>query len=349
MRRGIYHQLYLPAKKYWTGLFIFIGLLAGAPGNIYGQSDTIQGLVSWGGDPIDQAKILLYKYDAAKARYLNNDTFNLGTGSNGQYIFTQLNAGQYIIRAVPDSLSWTFEWVVPTYHKSAVIWEKASPVSLSGDGQSYTADINLVEVRKDTGRGEIRGKVVQAGPGKRKGPGDPEGGVEILAMDQSGNPKDFTYTDNDGIFVFSNLALDTYEVRVEIAGFNIQNTTVVLDSNQKSSDSLNFGIDKKEGSVISSIPDQGSYGKFGRDFVIYPNPAGEALEIRLKARYDQTLTINLWDLSGKKAIQKVTTVEPGNNKIPVGVSNLEEGIYLLKIKSGKETVKYKIQKVVISR
>jgi hypothetical protein len=83
------------------------------------------------------------------------------------------------------------------------------------------------------------------------------------------------------------------------------------------------------------------------DYSIYPNPANQALYILTEFSENVDLTINIFDLSGKK-IESIPMQEviPGEQAIELNTSNLAPGMYILGIKSGSRVY---AQKFNVSR
>jgi hypothetical protein len=80
------------------------------------------------------------------------------------------------------------------------------------------------------------------------------------------------------------------------------------------------------------------------DFNVYPNPAvnNEILNIVLENNNHQEVTIKLSDLNGKVLIEN--TVSPEGNHIPVALTNITAGVYLVTVSNANLT---KTMKVII--
>jgi hypothetical protein len=79
------------------------------------------------------------------------------------------------------------------------------------------------------------------------------------------------------------------------------------------------------------------------EIAVYPNPASDFLTIRISENNSIPSQLNLTDLSGRSVL-KEQLVFNGNKEIRLDISGIKKGIYILNLKTGKET---KSQKLVI--
>jgi choice-of-anchor B domain-containing protein len=69
--------------------------------------------------------------------------------------------------------------------------------------------------------------------------------------------------------------------------------------------------------------------------IVYPNPSNADFSVALKLIHSDELLFELYDISGKKVVDKTEAISSGYSVKAISTSNLARGIYLLKI-SGKE-------------
>jgi oligosaccharide reducing-end xylanase len=92
----------------------------------------------------------------------------------------------------------------------------------------------------------------------------------------------------------------------------------------------------KNGNTITSVEEA-----FDREINVYPNPASNFLNINLNKGYLDGIEISLFNM----LTQKVKYLKAENrNDFTINVNDLPQGIYILKIESGKYS---KTQKVLI--
>ncbi|MCT2561661.1 S8 family serine peptidase [Chryseobacterium herbae] len=73
---------------------------------------------------------------------------------------------------------------------------------------------------------------------------------------------------------------------------------------------------------------------------VYPNPAKNEINVRLKAKGDQSLMLNVFDASGKQVLTQKAA--EGVNKIDI--SRIPAGAYILSVDGGKEKLTHKFIK-----
>jgi len=64
---------------------------------------------------------------------------------------------------------------------------------------------------------------------------------------------------------------------------------------------------------------------------VFPNPASSTVNVIVATPYRDRVTLVVTDISGRTVAQKVVNVETGSNTIPVGISQLTNGSYLVKL------------------
>ena len=76
---------------------------------------------------------------------------------------------------------------------------------------------------------------------------------------------------------------------------------------------------------------------------VFPNPANNIINIAFDVQSTETLSLSLYDLSGKQVLNKQTSIS-GFDKETVDVSTLPSGIYFLNLRS--ESIQ-QTQKIII--
>ena len=90
------------------------------------------------------------------------------------------------------------------------------------------------------------------------------------------------------------------------------------------------------------IDEPGLSGKLA----VYPNPAENTIYLQLLDKQKLTFELSITDLVGKTVLKQGIRLDSGNKTVPVDVSPLQEGIYMLRM-SDQENVFTK--KLVIKR
>lgn len=127
--------------------------------------------------------------------------------------------------------------------------------------------------------------------------------------------------------ITATLNAGTYYIRVY--GYNSFNANSCYTLNVTNGNTVN--------SVFAS--DAGSFEP-AKQFKVYPNPAKNEINVRLEAKGEKSLTLNVFDTSGKQVITQ--NVGDGINK--VDISRIPAGIYILTVDGGKEKLTEKFIK-----
>jgi len=86
----------------------------------------------------------------------------------------------------------------------------------------------------------------------------------------------------------------------------------------------------------------GSEGSKGREFVIYPNPASEGLQVEWDSQRDvQPTSLEFFDIQGKLVYSQVVSDNTNQEYIDFSKSTIQPGLYLLRILNGSEPLDYK--------
>lgn len=68
---------------------------------------------------------------------------------------------------------------------------------------------------------------------------------------------------------------------------------------------------------------------------VFPNPAGELLNVRFEATDRDMVNMIVHDLSGRQVLSSREASTPGMNALPIDVSMLEPGMYILTVRNAK--------------
>jgi hypothetical protein len=87
------------------------------------------------------------------------------------------------------------------------------------------------------------------------------------------------------------------------------------------------------------------YGALKDAISVFPNPvSNQNLHILLKEPTGQSLSISIYDLTGKKLSDYTTSITWDNNPIQYDLSLLPNGAYLLELKSAQGNLMVKVIK-----
>jgi PKD repeat protein len=89
---------------------------------------------------------------------------------------------------------------------------------------------------------------------------------------------------------------------------------------------------------IINIDPVGIEESFINEISLYPNPAGERLNVELYSEKDSKITLHLISQLGQTVIKRAENLKTGDNNFSINTSDLQNGIYTLKIVSDEGIV-----------
>lgn len=296
------------------------------------------GHIKIGQFPIEDAVAFLYTYNEYN-ELIAYDTALIDPAAN-YYWFYNIPPGKYITKAVPTENSIFYGDYIPTYFGDVITWTSATVMDLTES--FFDADINPAPIKSSSiGNGFIQGNINYGGSSDN-GYG-PASDINILLFDQQNDCAHYIYSDENGIFSFSDLPYGTYKVHAEVPGKLSNPVTITLDANNFNIDDLLFIILNDQ--VISSIEDHLSayIENIGE---VYPNPAKEQAYINLDMKTSSNVKISVLNYLGQIIDQSNNSLESGLSRLSINTSFYPEGYYQIIIFTEDDvTIKRKLLKV----
>jgi len=285
--------------------------------------------------PIDKGYACLYRIDEDEV-LIPFDTVALND-TLGYYYFYQVPEGIYCVKTQPDVTSEFYGTMMPTYYGDTEYWNKATRIINNHTDFEY--HINLVTGSGiPTGNGKIAGKVTFTN-GDRDGNAYSSVGVAIYILDALNNPMSCQYTDENSSFCFENMALGTYWIYPEVAGFNLTKEIIELTELIPVIQDVDIYINTD--AVYLIFPDSEDM----KDNFIsqpYPNPASNHFSFEINAKNDKEISMDIVNLQGKVVISKILNLHSGLTKNTIQTSSLTPGIYFLRLNANGITNERKI-------
>ena len=92
----------------------------------------------------------------------------------------------------------------------------------------------------------------------------------------------------------------------------------------------------------------GSIVSATREFAVYPNPASDGIQVAWDANaLDQPTALEFYDIQGKLVYTRKVSDNTNQEYIDLGVTNLQAGLYLLRIMNGTEPLEHR--QIVVQR
>jgi hypothetical protein len=96
-----------------------------------------------------------------------------------------------------------------------------------------------------------------------------------------------------------------------------------------------FTIIKPDGSTPAPVSIQNNSELFV-DPRVYPNPAGDFLQVEFSLREEKQTIFSLFDFNGREIFSETVQSYPGNNRKLFNIKDLAPGNYIVNIKSDRE-------------
>jgi hypothetical protein len=248
--------------------------------------------------------------------------------SNGTFVFDNLIKGEYTVYIIPDIVQ--YKNFLPTFYVNKVHYKRADYVSLNENINEMS--VQLRSFNRRAGNGKIYGNILFESTGLKDTVMAENGmkrvnaltdynlaaNIPVILYDANDEPVDWTLTDENGNYVFENIAIESYKVVSETAAaeaeipvaLSVENAIVNADLMLKGSDN-NTALQNPESVVIN----------------MYPNPVLDKLTINLKEMQD----VSIFNAMGQLSLQK--QLSSGSNELDM--SEMSKGVYFVKIGNTK--------------
>lgn len=304
----------------------------------------ITGTVTTNPGPVPVPGIVqLFRYEGPLTKWDSVTYQNIN--ASGIYSFNAVNSGSYIIMAVPTATD-----LVRSYAPNNATW-KGATIFPHGCVTDFNINIDVVPMLTLTpGPGVLSGKIVEGvnygGKGLSVAPGNPIGGISVKGgKNPGGGISAQGKTDAAGGFTFTNLPLsapgESYFIFVDIPGVDTAGThhKAITTSTTMYTD-LDFLVDSD---YVRPIDYTGikELRLAGEKMTVYPNPATDMVYVKLDAKNESNISLELYDMFGKKVLGQNYEAVQSEFKVGINVATLNRGVYFVKVKlnSGEAMIK----------
>ena len=269
--------------------------------------------------PFTNAVVYLIEFDSLNQTLTAVDTTTVD--SLGYYRFVA-PGGSYRVKAALTQASPQYNNFLPTYHTSSLFWFNADVINLfSNIGNAH---VNMIPGNNPGGPGFVGGSVLQ-GANKTAGPGDPIEGIQVMILNLNDTPVQYTYTDANGGYSFSNLAYGTYKVYVEVIGKSTTPDIITIDAQNDNLTGVNFLVN------TSNVVTFSQPAALQADIKVFPVPANDWLHINAQLENAEQINLELISLEGRVLQNRELDLQAGGNSVKLPLSDVPAGIYFLKI------------------
>ena len=275
--------------------------------------------------PVDYGLAFLYSVDSAY-NYIPVDTVSIDT--LGYYIFYQIPVGNYVIKVQPQHSSDHYGEMLPTYFGDVVFWEQAEIINFNETDWEY-------DVWMQHGKGMLSGACLVSGNVIYNDPvnsilDSPAERVDILLYDEENQLLGSHYSNEYGLFDFSDLSTGTYWICPEVTGINSDRLKVDLSFEEPNAIGIEIVLGPSSPEFI--FDNASRTDMIGK---VYPNPSKSIINIEYKTEDNNSMTLQLSDLEGR--VLYTETIQPYtlNDRITLDVKDFKSGSYIIKLSNGK--------------
>ena len=299
------------------------------------DGNRIYGHISYTGLSTDTLNVWLIQFNPADSSIAAIDSQYTCTDSGTPYFeFDDMPTGNYMVKAVLLGTIPGTSGYVPTYSLSSPHWDSA--VTIAHGSSADAMNITMVYGTVPSGPGFIAG-YVYAGAGKATSGDAQVQGMLIYLQDALGNTITSAITDGTGAYSFSNIAEGSYYVYPEkYKYYTTTSALITLSSGSDTVTSVNFKQHTTFGTItpydFTKVP-QPVINTTGLS--IYPNPTTGNLNIQWTNQTSSNAIISVSDMTGREVYSTSYMMNTASGKTEIDLGSLENGMYLIDIKSDK--------------
>jgi len=278
--------------------------------------------------PADYATVWLITFDPNSKNLYAVDSMQITPADSGQYLFPNVAISTtYTVKAALDSASADYANFVPTYYGGNLYWLTAQWFYTGVNGVAGI-DISLAPGINTGGPGFIGGNVF-AGANKTGTTALPN--VVVMLMNGNGEAVAHTLSDANGDFSFSNLALGTYAVYVDMMNRTTHAATIALTSANASVATVMVEVNTKDVNITFGTTGNDAALTTGRVSQVFPNPAADMTSVQVSLTQGATISMELLNAVGQRVWASSARLDVGVHTLPVNVQDITAGVYLLRI------------------
>ncbi|MBT3209165.1 MAG: PKD domain-containing protein [Bacteroidetes bacterium] len=286
---------------------------------------SISGVVKGNFLPIANGEIILF---GSGKSWTNSINF-------GEYIFTDLEAGNYISYAIPENT--TISNFAPTYLVNSLYWSESIEISLNSN--IINADIELISFQNNfDGNGVISGTIVfidstNTNKEYERNLNLSLENISVLLLDMEDKLLDYILTDASGNFAFRSLPFGTYKIYTEITGYQTFPAIVRIDAGNQIIENIEIIIYGDQ--VIIGIKND----LFNKNSVqTYPNPVKNKLNIEFALKKCTYIELYIYNEFGQNVYTNKRKYMIGKHAKKIDVNSLPNGLYFLRIQAESKSL-----------
>ena len=256
------------------------------------------------------------------------------TNSNGGYLFTDMEPGDYIIMGMPAGRPFIPGWMVMG-QLAAKEWKSAQVVSVGDVMIAVQYDIRLDTVKGEKGKGRVRGFVYDKRGGIVNKPIDVVNsnngvvGTLVIARDENGDIIDFAMSENEGAFELSEMAIGTNTITADRLEFDPSVQAVTIDPSTTER-VISIGMQAVKTTTSVDVP----LNEVGASINLWPNPTNGAASVRFDSTAGEVM-VRLVSTTGTELASVAVVVSGGEVSIALPTSELPTGMVMVHVTNGQ--------------
>jgi len=282
-------------------------------------------------------QVWLIQFNASDSSLIALDsTTTCVSGGLPYYEFDDKAPGSYLVKAFLTGGTPGASGYIPTYGSSSPHWDSATSIMHGGDAD--TLHINMIYGTIPTGSGFVGG-LISSGAGRATLTDVPAQGMLVYLIDAGTNQVlTYNYTDVNGAYSFSNLANGNYIIYPE--DYDYRTTPSPAISLAGAADSIT-GVNFKQHTTARTItPTTVPVGtsillSSKSEIQVFPNPASGNLNIQWNKQQPGSSELIITDVIGRKVYEAAVNMTSSSGQLPLDISSLRNGIYLISVKTEK--------------
>lgn len=254
-----------------------------------------------------------------------NLSVTIQTNQDGTFNFANLPYGDYVLLSVPADRMY-----VPGYFKTGAIatlkWKDATRITVS---DNMATVIYEIKHKLRTGyKGIIRvdGTVTATGITLKsidsKKSTNSLTGALVYILDENGDVSDYTFTDEKGYYMMSEIANGNNLLVVDKVGYSEYQRYLTNDNNKSLTDKADIILSQEDPTEVTETITENN--------MVYPNPVNSTLNLYYTANSGNT-QITIYNTIGQSIGSYQTESISGQNSIQIDAGSLQVGNYYLKI------------------
>jgi len=262
----------------------------------------------------------------------NVEATTVETDQDGNYSFTNMIPGNYVVFGIPAKRPTMPGWMV-LGALAAKESGKATQVVVADVTVAVQYDILLDTVKTDKGKGRVRGHVYDKRGGIVKSGSEKTQeasavlGAFIIARDEDGDIVDFALSEGEGAFDMTEVSMGNITIVADRIGFDPTTQTVAVEATNTDR-VISIGLMKNSVTSVEVPVDE-----VGSSLNLWPNPTSVSASLQFVAQ-PGTATVRIVSMTGVELASQQYTVDGGMQTLMVNTSALPAGMVMIHVNNG---------------